>query len=175
MTDYIAQQFAYAKASGWIPAFIKAGKDYDFAPSLLMAIASRETNMHNIVGDGGHGYGLMQIDIRSFGEWCASGAWHHPDQVIEKGAQVLDQKMCQIHSGAGRLVTIGGYSFTGATFPTAASAIHVAVAAYNSGLWAYYCFSKGEDPDRLTTGHNYSKDVLARQVEFESLLKGAST
>lgn len=175
MTDYLAQQFAYAKTSGWIPFFQKAGADYNFAPSLLMAIASRETNMRNIVGDGGHGYGLMQIDVRSYGEWTASGAWHHPDQVIEKGAQVLDQKMCQAHNGVGRLITVGGYSFTGATFRSATDAIRVAVAAYNAGLWAYYCFSKGEDPDRLTTGHNYSKDVLARQAEFESLLKGAHT
>ena len=173
MTDYLAQQFQYAKANGWLAAFVKAGKDYDFAPSLLMAIASRETNMRNIVGDGGHGYGLMQIDIRSFGEWIDSGAWRHPVQVIEKGAQILDQKMTQIHNGAGRPITVGGFNFTGATFPTAAAAIRVAVAAYNSGLWAYYCFSKGEDPDRLTTGHNYSKDVLARQEEFERLLKGA--
>jgi len=170
MTDYIVQQFAYAKASGWIPAFIKAGKDYDFAPSLLMAIASRETNMHNIVGDGGHGFGLMQIDIRSFPEWVSSGAWRFPAQVIEKGAQVLDQKVTQIHGGVGKTLNVGGYVFYGATFHTAADAIRVAVAAYNSGLWAYYCFSKGEDPDRLTTGHNYSADVLKRQTEFAKLL-----
>ena len=175
MTDYVKQQFAYAKANGWLVAFVKAGKDYDFAPSLLMAIASRETNMRNIVGDGGHGYGLMQIDVRSFGEWVASGAWQHPEQVIEKGAQVLDQKMCQVHQGMGKLLTVGGHSFTGAHFPTAEAAIRVAVAAYNAGLWAYYCFSKGEDPDRLTTGHNYSKDVMQRQVGFEALLKGANT
>lgn len=170
MTDYIAQQFQYAKTNGWIDAFIKAGKDYDFAPSLLMAVASRETNMRNIVGDGGHGYGLMQIDLRSFPEWVASGAWRHPEQVIEKGAQILDQKMTQIHNGVGKILNIGGYSFTGRIFHTAEDAIKTAVAAYNSGLWAYYCFSKGEDPDRLTTGHDYSKDVLMRQVEFDKLL-----
>jgi hypothetical protein len=42
-------------------------------PEILMAIASRETNMRNIIGDGGHGYGIMQIDDRSFPEWCNSG------------------------------------------------------------------------------------------------------
>ena len=126
--------------------------------------------MRNIVGDGGHGYGLAQIDIRSFPEWVSSGAWRHPEQGIEKCAQVLDGKMSQIHAGAGKLVHLGGYTFTGREFPTVADAIRVAVAAYNSGLWAYYCYSKGEDPDRLTTGKNYSKDVLERQVEFDKLL-----
>jgi hypothetical protein len=170
--DYIAQQFQHAKASGWLPYFAKAGKDYDFDPALLMAIASRETNMQNIVGDGGHGYGLMQIDIRSYGEWVSSGAWREVAQGIEKGAQVLDQKMCQIHGGAEKVLTIGGYTFRGASFPTTEAAIRVAVAAYNSGLWAYYCFSKGEDPDRLTTGRNYSKDVMGRYAAFRALWKG---
>lgn len=40
-----------------------------------MAIASRETNMHNVVGDGGHGYGIMQIDDRNFPE----GLWFYYD------------------------------------------------------------------------------------------------
>ena len=172
--SYIEQQFQHAKVNGWLTAFIKAGKDYNFDPRLLMAIASRETNMMNIVGDGGHGYGVMQIDIRSFGEWVASGAWREAADGIEKGAQVLDQKMTQIHNGAGKILTIGGYTFRGASFPTAASAIQVAVAAYNSGLWAYYCFSKGEDPDRLTTGRNYSADVLGRYAEFSQLWNGES-
>jgi soluble lytic murein transglycosylase-like protein len=172
--DYIAQQFQHAKINGWLPYFAKAGKDYDFDPALLMAIASRETNMSNIVGDGGHGYGLMQIDIRSFPEWVSSGAWREVGDGIEKGAQVLDQKMTQIHNGAGKVLQIGGYAFRGASFPTADSAIRVAVAAYNSGLWAYYCFSKGEDPDRLTTGRNYSADVLRRYAEFSKLLGGGA-
>src|SRR3954471_11864244 len=38
------------------------GDHIDYA--LLCAIGSRETNLHNIVGDGGHGRGMFQQDDR---------------------------------------------------------------------------------------------------------------
>ena len=46
--------------------FKTAAERYQLPPEILLAIASRETNMRNIIGDGGHGYGIMQIDDRSF-------------------------------------------------------------------------------------------------------------
>src|SRR6478752_8426300 len=69
----LKRQFERAKKNGWIKTFKSAAATYQFPPEVLMAIASRETNMRNIIGDGGHGYGLMQIDDRSFPEWCNSG------------------------------------------------------------------------------------------------------
>ncbi len=67
-----------------------------------MAIASRETNMRNIVGDGGHGYGIMQIDDRSYPDWCHSGLWKDATAGIQKGASVLDAKRETIRDGQGR-------------------------------------------------------------------------
>jgi hypothetical protein len=55
----LARQFERAKQNGWIRFFKDAAKRYQF-PRNLLAIASRETNMRNIIGDGGHGYGIMQ-------------------------------------------------------------------------------------------------------------------
>ena len=169
MVDYNKQQFVYAKSNGWLPYFIKAGRDYDWPPALLMALASRETNMRNIVGDGGHGYGLMQIDVRTAPDFCHSGVWRNVELGIQKGAQILDAKRTEIEHGYGHSLHVGGYTFLGRQV----DAVHltrVSVAAYNCGLWAYYCYSKGEDPDRLSTGHNYSADVLRRMVEFTELL-----
>src|SRR5690242_12091466 len=40
-----------------------------------MGIASRESKVRNIIGDGGDGYDIMQIDDRSFPECCHSGLW----------------------------------------------------------------------------------------------------
>src|SRR6476469_5413996 len=60
----LKRQFERAKKNGWIKTFKSAAATYQFPPEVLMAIASRETNMRNIIGDGGHGYGLMQIDDR---------------------------------------------------------------------------------------------------------------
>ena len=71
----LKRQFERAKKNGWIKTFKSAAATYQFPPEVLMAIASRETNMRNIIGDGGHGYGLVQIDDRSFPEWCNSGLW----------------------------------------------------------------------------------------------------
>ena len=48
--------------------------------------------------------------------------------------------------------------------------LHAAIAAYNSGLWAYYSLTKYGDPDRRTTGRDYSKDVLRRAQVFRKLL-----
>ena len=169
--SYLDQQFAYAKAQGWLPAFAQAAKDYDLPEALLMAIASRETNMRNIVGDGGHGYGLMQIDIRSFPEWVSSGAWHYAAQVIEKGAQVLDQKLTQIRAGVGKSLHIGGTSFIGHPFSSQEDELRCATAAYNAGLWPFYCHSTGKPIDSMTTGHNYSTDVWQRRALFEALLR----
>ena len=53
-------------------------------PALLLALGSRETNIHNIVGDGGHGRGWLQIDDRFHGLWLKthpgipSGSWGPP-------------------------------------------------------------------------------------------------
>lgn len=79
-TDHDLQnQFALAKNHGWLQFFESAATEYEFAPEILMAVASRETNLRNIIGDGGHGYGLMQIDDRSFPDWCHSGMWRFRD------------------------------------------------------------------------------------------------
>lgn len=170
--DYIGTEYAYARSQGWVQDFIAAGKDYEFEPSLLMGIASRETNMRNIIGDGGHGYGLTQIDDRSHPAFCHSGQWRNPALVIHTGASILDAARTKIEKSQGLPMHIGGWSFVGKAI-SGAALLRCAVAAYNCGLWAYYCYSRGEDPDRLTTGHNYSADVLRRSAEFDKLMKGA--
>ena len=80
----IRRQFQRAKKNGWLQTFKNAEAKYGFPPDVLMAIASRETNMHNVVGDGGHGYGIMQIDDRNFPEWCHSGLWKDASAGIQK-------------------------------------------------------------------------------------------
>lgn len=168
----IEAQYDYAKANGWLPTFLKCAADYDWPPEILMAIASRETNMRNIVGDGGHGYGVMQIDSRSFPDFTHSGAWHDPLGCIEKGCQVLESKRTEAGRGIGKSLTVGGSHFVGSPFANQVQLNRVAIAAYNCGLWAYYNFSTGKHPvDAFTTGHDYSEDVIARAVEFAKLLE----
>ena len=172
MTE-IQREFAYAKAQGWLPLFAQAGSLYNFTPALLMGIASRETNMKNIQGDfqGGiyHGYGLMQIDIGSYPDFCRSGDWRDVAKGIHMGAMVLNSKQVQIHEGVGRRIEVKSTVFTGAKLSDA-DFNRTAVAAYNAGLWAYYGMSVRGNPDLYTTGHDYSADVINRTKQFADCL-----
>jgi hypothetical protein len=177
LQDTIKQEFDAAVAAGWLPAFENAAQTYNFPVALLMAIASRETNMRNIEGDFHdgeyHGYGLMQVDIGSFPNWVKSDAWRDPLQSIAKGAGVLDGKRTEIEQGQGKTLTVEGRSFVGRKLDTADQALQVATACYNCGLWGYYAFSKGEPIDSYTTGKNYSTDVWLRKAFFTALLPSA--
>jgi hypothetical protein len=174
LQDTIKQEFDAAVAAGWLPAFEKAAQTYNLPVALLMAIASRETNMCNIEGDfyegQYHGYGLMQIDIGSFPDWVKSGAWTSPAESIAKGAEVLDGKRAEIEQGQGKTLMIEGRSFVGRKFDTSDQMLQVATADYNCGLWGYYAFSKGEPIDSFTAGKNYSSDVWLRKAFFTALL-----
>src|SRR5262245_19061644 len=166
----IKNQFKRAKDNGWIVQFKKSASDYQFSPELLLALASRETNMRNIIGDGGHGYGIMQIDDRSFGDWCHSGLWKDATAGIQKGALVLDSKRETIRNGQGKALKVGGGSFVGKDNLSPSDLLRTAVAAYNAGMWAYYGLSKSGNPDLRTTGKDYSSDTLARAKIFADLL-----
>jgi hypothetical protein len=61
-----------ARANGWERICLNAERRESLPKGLLLAIASRETNMNDVVGDGGHGRGLFQIDDRSHADFLAS-------------------------------------------------------------------------------------------------------
>lgn len=174
MSTEIQIEFARAKANGWIPMFTAAGAPYGYTPQLLMGIASRETNMKNIRGDfhsdGPHGFGLMQIDIGSYRDFCVSGQWESVEASIRMGAIVLHSKQIQLQQGQGMRLSAPHYpAFTGAPL-SAADLNRCAIAAYNAGLGAYYGFTAHKDPDKFTTGHDYSADVIAKMQQFAVLL-----
>lgn len=170
----IKKQFNRAKADGWVDYFVQAGKDYKFPAHILMAISSRETNIKNIIGDGGHGYGLMQIDDRSFPDWCNSGLWKNPNAGIQKGALVLDDKRETIRNGQGKKLKVkmpgGEVKFTGKDNLTPAELLRISIAAYNRGMKAYYALSVFGDPDKYTAHNDYSADTLKRAALFKELL-----
>lgn len=157
--DLNAQLFRITRA-GWIPFFTHAATASNFSSALLVAIGSRETNLRSIKGDGGHGFGVMQIDIRSFRDYCSKWVPEEVEQNIRFGAEVLSNKMSQVHDRATR------------KFPTADDALHVAVAAYNTGVNAVNSWNAGRDPDEYTTGHDYGRDVMERAAWLRANSKG---
>jgi soluble lytic murein transglycosylase-like protein len=68
--DPIASRLA-ASGVAFAPQIASAARRYGLDPDLLAAVAAQETGGpdtntgHNVVGDGGHGHGLFQIDDRS--------------------------------------------------------------------------------------------------------------
>lgn len=176
--DPVRRAYERADQLGWIPFFRQSAEDYDFQPELLMGIGYRETNLNpkylKEAGDNGHGYGLMQIDNRSFPDWVNSGAWKKAESCIDKGAEVLAAKRDEIEDSIGKKIKVKTragieYEFEGKLI-AGAELLRVAVAAYNCGMWAYYHYSKGHDIDMGTTGMDYSRDVLAKAGKFKPLL-----
>jgi len=151
----LTKQLNRATSSGWNPFFDAAAQANNFDTELLLAIASRETNMQNIKGDfhdgAYHGFGIMQVDVGTDPNFCSQ--WT-PDQVegsIQRGTHIL----------AGKRDSLGLQNITD---------LKAIAAAYNTGAAnVIHSIQAGQDPDRTTTGHDYGSDVLARRAVFVKL------
>lgn len=151
-------QFESAKSKGWLRLFETSAAAHAFPTELLIAIASRETNIRQIKGDfrGGiyHGYGLMQIDIGTDSMFCRAWTPEKVGESIERGAQILAAK---------RQYLIGH----------GIQDLKAVAAAYNTGEGRVRkSIEAGDDPDQTTTGHDYGADVMARMEVFTRLLAG---
>lgn len=135
-----------------------AAKKYGIHPALLMAVMDRETGdpkkiglgAKNILGDAGHGHGLMQIDDRSHAAWLNSHDWRNAKQNIDYGASVL----------ASSIKSLGGN-------------VHAGLAGYNGGPGRVAAALKaGRSADSVTTGGNYGSDVWRRYQWFKDQMGG---
>jgi hypothetical protein len=137
----------------------EAAQLWKHRPEVLAGIMQRETEggMSPLLdkpgpgghGDRGHGHGLLQIDDRSFPEFCASEAWGDPRENILFGARVLAGKRRFLKSK-----TLG-FGLTDDDIERAS------IAAYNAGEGnVLKAIQKKEDVDTCTAHKNYSADVL---------------
>lgn len=138
--------------------FAAAGKKYGVPPALLAAIASRESRGGSALdshgnGDGGNGYGLMQVDRRS--HTPVGGPFSQAN--INQGASILKGMLNQVKASH------PGWS--------AAQQLRGAVAAYNSGAGNVQTV-KGMDVG--TTGNDYSNDVWARAQQLAPHFGGSA-
>jgi hypothetical protein len=165
-TGKLAAERTLARLERWKDIIIKQASAHGHDPAIVAAIISRETSAMDrwclpppkgILGDNGFGHGPMQIDKRSFPEWCA--LWAKGTLTLEdgikKGCEVLWQKQAAIK----RLI------------PDLrdALALRAAIAAYNCGEGNVRKAVRNQrDLDAYTTGKNYSLDVLARAEVFRT-------
>lgn len=181
----IKDEFERGCELGWDEHFREAAAHFKVAEEDLWAIGSRETNLNPIYlekkGDGGHGHGLMQIDDRSFKNWCwqkdpknpAKFVWQNARMCILKGAEVLHLKrrVTAVLINRGRAV-VHGKVYKIEQEPDLGQQRQIYIAAYNCGEgnslkgWAL-----SKNPDAFTTGKNYSKDVISRASEFKKLIE----
>jgi spore coat assembly protein SafA len=129
-------------------AFNAAGAKYGLPPALLAAIASRESRGgaaldRNGRGDGGNGYGLMQVDV---GTRPNPKGGPYSAEHIDEAASILKEKL----------------DAAKARYPNASEAdqLKLATAKYNGGSGTI------SNPDKGTTGGDYSNDVIARAQTY---------
>ncbi|TWE22857.1 N-acetylmuramoyl-L-alanine amidase [Prauserella muralis] len=118
--------------------------DHGLPVGLLYAVGSRETNLRNVRGDGGHGWGVWQRDDRY---WPVGPAY-----LADVRRQAVDAASLL----AANRRALGGWP--------------AAVAAYNAGpSRVRQALAEGRGVDYYTTGRDYSADVLARRSIIETL------
>ena len=143
----------------------EAAEMFEHKPELLAGIMIRESRgglaLKNGLGDGGHGHGLMQIDDRSFPEFCAVGKWADPRENIQFAAHVLAEKRRSIRQlAAAADIAVGDVE-------------RASIAAYNCGAGRVIrALADGRDVDFYTTGKDYSQAVLEYAAVYKEVADG---
>ena len=147
-----------ARARAEFPFIDATEEEHDLPDFLLYAVGSRETNLRNIAGDFSQRPGEPSPRFHGFGIWQRdSGAFGVDDAY-------LDDVVAQAEDAAALLAShfqrFGRWD--------------AAVAAYNAGAGAVAkALRKGRHVDSVTTGGDYSADVLARRSFLERDRNGA--
>lgn len=133
--DVVTAQAAIAlKAWPFISDIEKAAA---LPTGLLLAVGSRETNLTNVIGDGGHGFGVWQRDNRY---WPVDETYLTD---VEKQAKDAAQLL------AANYKVLKSWDY--------------AVAAYNAGVdGVQKALAALKSADAATTGGDYAADVLGR-------------
>ena len=150
------QQWNRVSENGLGDLLIHAAIRHGVPPDYIIAVGSRETNLKNEEGDGGHGIGIIQIDIR-FHEIARiakeTGLWSSdPAPLIDYGAKLLaaDLEHCR------------------KLWPELSPDQHLKItaSAYNAGFGGAKLGVAHGNSDLHTAGHNYGVDVMKRRGIF---------
>ena len=159
----ILNQLHSLRQTGFADKLEQHATAHGFPTPFFFAIASRETNCLNILGDPQHGefhgVGIIQIDIQHpiARQARDSGSFKtNPDPLLEFGAQMLQDNISQATQ----------------RFPNLTAQQHLKIAAsgYNCGMPNAIAGALHGDSDSHTTQHNYGRDVMTRMAVFEELI-----
>jgi len=157
-----APQIAAAAEARAVPGLITPAE----LALTLAALVARETGGRNILGDGGHGHGLGQVDDRSWNEWLhlhKNGL--DPASNLDKAASIYVTYLGSIRE----LEAARNEVWSPEVLQRAACA------AYNCGpARALSQLRLGvEHLDEHTTGHDYSAWVWRHREQFAAALAAA--
>lgn len=158
--------------------------------TLLLAMASRETNMTNVVGGGyfdDHGQwhttgtdrGLYQFNAPIHERWlrsvrgCASGSYAEV-YMPEDGGAFPEGRVPGLTASTKKAIAILRFNITYARKQGIPEfdLVRVAVAGWNSGVGtSINAYKQKGDPDYYTTGKDYSRDVLERQGKIRAFIQ----
>jgi hypothetical protein len=159
----ILNQLHSLRHTGFDKKLAQHGAAHNLPAEYFFAVASRETNCLNILGDfingHAHGVGIVQIDIQHSIALKArdTGSWKtNPDPLIDFGAKILADNL----------------NHAATKFPnlTLAQRQKIAASGYNCGISNAISGAQHGDSDLHTTGHNYGRDVMTRMAMFEDLI-----
>jgi len=159
----LLNQLHSLRHTGFAEKLDHAASKHGFPTPFFFAIASRETNCVNELGDPRngefHGVGIVQIDIQHQIARDArdSGTWKtNPDPLINFGAQILEDNIKRARQA----------------FPNfnEQQQLKVAASGYNCGMDRAIKGAQHGDSDKLTTGKDYGRDVVTRLAILEELI-----
>ncbi len=156
----LAAELARARAAAWDKACADAERANALPAGLLLAIASQETDMNDVVGDGGHGRGLFQIDDRSHATFLGQQGAGRPGGKPPVPAAARY---------AGGLVR-WNLDYGARNGVRDADRLKFALSAYNAGAGGALSGYREGDSDRRTTGGDYGRAVLGRFAIYQALL-----
>jgi hypothetical protein len=160
---YLINQYHSLIVTGFYNKLVKAAEAHGLPKEYVFAIASRETNCLNKLGDYRNkeynGVGILQIDIQHDIAKKArdDGTWKtHPEPLIEFGVSLLDWN---IERAKKRFPTFFYEQW-----------LKIAASGYNCGIYRAMTAAGQGDSDAFTTGKNYGKDVLQRMKLFKAII-----
>lgn len=155
----VRQHLGHARATGLDRVIRAAARRHGVREDVALALASRESHIGQMpplradwTGDGGHGRGVMQVDDRWHQAFVRSHRNDDHAAHADYALGLLAQNLRALRND----------------YPAA-------LAAYNGGPGRVrQALAAGRHPDTVTTGGDYSTDVLARARVVSAALGGVA-